>query len=128
GEDFAWVQFEFESGMPGFLDANRYNENTAEDPRLTFGSVTLEGNKGTLRLYDDGRIGLQLLGQVEETHHYDFQKKNFAGDCVFATQKHFVDALISEKPFETNVADYLNNLKVQKAIYDSHENNKIVRL
>ncbi len=128
GEDFAWVQFEFESGVLGFLDANRYNENTAEDPRLTFGSVSLEGNKGTIRLYDDGQISLQLLGQEEEPHQYDFEKKNFAGDCVFATQKHFIDALISKKPFETNVVDYLNNLKVQQAIYVSHENNRIVRL
>src|SRR5680860_251015 len=59
GEDFAWVQFEFEKGALGFLDANRYNENTAEDPRLTFGAVLIEGNEGSLRLYDDGSITIQ---------------------------------------------------------------------
>lgn len=120
GEDFAWVNFSFDNGMLGFLDANRFNETTAKDPRLTFGEVLIEGNLGSLRLYEDGRITTKLLGKKENTHHYDYKKINFAGDCVFKTQKHFVKQLIACKPFETDVVKYLENLIIQNAIYESN--------
>lgn len=121
GEDFAWVQFEFTNGVLGFLDANRFNENTAEDPRLTFGSIWIEGNKGTIRLFDNGTITTQFLGEKENKHNYAYEKINFAGDCVYNTQKHFIDCLRSGDAFETGVEAYLDNIIVQDAIYESHE-------
>lgn len=121
GEDFAWVHLDFTLGTLGFIDANRYNENTSEDPRLTFGRILIEGNKGSLRSYDDGKITVQLLGQKEVEHKYEFEKINFAGDCVFATQQHFVNCLLSDLPFENEVSDYLKNLEVQEAVYASNE-------
>lgn len=126
GEDFAWVQFEFAQGTLGFLDANRYNESTAANPRLTFGSVLLEGNAGSIRLYEDGRITIQLLGERERDHVYTFEDRNFAGDCVFATQQHFVVQLMSGGEFETGVADYLGNLRVQGAVYASAAGGMVV--
>lgn len=128
GEDFAWVQFEFENGVLGFLDANRFNENTSDDPRLTFGNICIDGNKGTLRLFDDGTITTQLLGQKEKKHEYYLKKINFAADCVYNTQKHFIDALQAKKPFETDVEDYLNNIIVQDAIYESNKKRKPVKI
>lgn len=119
GEDFAWVHFDFANGTLGFLDANRYNENTAVDPRLTFGTMLIEGNKGSIRSYDDGKITTQLLGKKEVKHNYRFENINFAGDCVHATQRHFADCILLKKPFETPVTTYLRNLKVQEAIYES---------
>lgn len=121
GEDFAWVHFDFANGMLGFLDANRYNENMADDPRLTFGTVLIEGNKGSMRLYDDGVITIQLLGEKENIHEYSFEKINFSGDCVYATQKHFMDQLLSGAPFETDISLYLKNLIVQDKIYESSQ-------
>lgn len=119
GEDFAWVNFDFANGGLGFLDANRYNENTSEDPRLTFGAVLIEGDKGSLRLYDDGKITVQLLGEKERPHQYTFKKQNFAGDCVFATQQHFIANLQSGAPFETDVSNYIPNISVLEKIYES---------
>ncbi len=121
GEDFAWVHFDFASQALGFLDANRYNENTTEDPRLTFGAVLIEGNEGSLRLYDDGKITVHPLGEPERPHKYTFQNQNFSGDCVFNTQSHFINNLISGNPFETEVSSYLQNLKVLEKIYESNE-------
>lgn len=121
GEDFAWVNFEFKNGVLGFLDANRFNENTSEDPRLTFGSIWVEGNQGTIRLYDDGSITIQLLGEKEISHKYLFQKINFAGDCVYNTQEHFINCLVNGDTFETDVETYLDNIVVQDAIYKSYE-------
>lgn len=128
GEDFAWVNFDFANGTLGFLDANRYNETTAEDPRLTFGSLLLDGNKGSLRLYEDGQITIKKLGESEKEHSYQFEKINFAGDCVYATQKHFAECLLTGKPFETDVAQYLDNIRVQDAIYKSSEIGRAVKV
>lgn len=121
GEDFAWVHFEFANGVLGFLDANRYNENNSDDPRLTFGTVLIEGNKGSIRLYDDGKITIQLLGEKEKQHNYPYEKINFAGDCVYNTQKHFIECLRNGSEFETDVTSYLDNLIVQDKVYESAE-------
>jgi len=128
GEDFAWVNFDFANGGLGFLDANRYNENTSENPRLTFGTVLIEGDKGSLRLYDDGKITVQLLGKQEHEHNYRFIKKNFAGDCVFATQQHFVSSLVSQTPFETNVSSYIPNILVLEKIYESSKRSAPIKV
>lgn len=128
GEDFAWVNFDFMNGTLGFLDANRYNETTAEDPRLTFGTVLIDGNKGSIRLYEDGKITIKKLGEPEREHSYSFEKINFAGDCVYTTQLHFVECLLNESSFETDVFDYLENIQVQDAIYRSAEIGRAVKV
>jgi len=48
GEDLAWVNFDFNNGAVGFLDANRYNESLSDNPRCTFGKVLVEGNNGSI--------------------------------------------------------------------------------
>lgn len=50
---------------------------------------------------------------------YHYEPKNFAGDCVYFTQRHFIDQFIQDQPFETNGQDYLRNLQLQEAIYNS---------
>ena len=119
GEDCGLLLFEFESGAVGLWDANRFNESRAEDPRYTFGEMLVEGDGGSLRLEDDGRIMVQLLGQPEYEHHYQHTHRGFGGDCVWATQRHFIDALKSGTPFETAGPDYLRTLRTVEAIYQS---------
>lgn len=125
GEDFALVNFEFaNSGMLGVWDANRYNEPNYENPRLTFGEFQIDGLGGTIRLYADGKITIQKLGEKEVNHPYEYKTINFAGDCVYNTQRHFIDCLISGSEFETNGPDYLKSLAVQEMIYKSAESKK----
>lgn len=119
GEDTAFIHFEFEKSGSAIWDANRYNESEAEDPRFTFGTCLLEGNKGALKLKTDGRIMLHPLGETPVELSYPLEKKNFAGDCVYATQAHFVQALRNRLPFETNGRDYLKTLLVLEAVYES---------
>ena len=121
GEDFAWVQFDFSNGGYGFIDANRYNESLSENPRLTFGAVLLEGNKASIRLYENGKITIQKLGQKETPHPYSFEDRNFSGDCVYHTQKHFITQLLSEAQFETNIDGYLQNIRILEKAYESNE-------
>jgi predicted dehydrogenase len=119
GEDRALVLCDFANGATGLWDADRYHQSRSADPRYTFGDFTIEGNKGTIRLDEDGRISIQLLGAPEAEHRYHHSRIGFAGDCVLATMRHFIDGLIDGAPFETEGRDYLNTLAVVEAVYAS---------
>jgi predicted dehydrogenase len=119
GEDAATVMFDFDSGATGVWDGNRFNEPTSTDARFTFGEALVEGNGGTIRLYGTGRLTLQPLGDPEQEIRYEFRRHGFAGDCVLATQQHFVGCLRSGQPFETSGSEYLKSLAVVEAIYES---------
>jgi predicted dehydrogenase len=121
GEDCALLVFEFASGALGQWDANRYNETTALNPRYTFGEFLVEGNAGSIRLHNDSRLTLQRLGEPEKEIPYERADRNFAGDCCYFTQRHFVDRMLDGKPFETSGEDYLRTLTVQEAVYQSAE-------
>lgn len=121
GEDAGVINFEFNNGVLATWDANRYNESNNDNPRYTFGEMLIEGNKGSIRLYNNGNITIQSLGSTERVHTYFHQNINFAGDCVYATQRHFVDCLLHNQPFETNGKDYLKNVIIQEAAYQSNE-------
>lgn len=127
GEDAGTVLFEFHSGAEGIWDANRFNEPNAEDARFTFGEALIEGNGGAIRLYPDGRLTIQRLGEPETDHHYIALKQNFAGDCVLETQRHFVNCLLNSLPFETGGEQYLKTLDVQEAVYASAASRQPVR-
>lgn len=105
--------------MLAVWDANRYNEPNYENPRLTFGEFQIDGLEGTIRLYSNGKITIQKLGKPEKEHPYKMQPIHFAGDCVYNTQRHFIDCLLTGKKFETNGFDYLKSLAVQEAVYRS---------
>ena len=119
GEDAAYIVFEYEGGALAIWDANRYNESRAEDPRFTFGTCLVEGNKGSLLLETDGSLSLHLLGEEAVKLSYPLEKKNFSGDCVYATQVHFIHALSHDLPFETEGRDYLHTLTILEAVYES---------
>ncbi|QDT62651.1 putative oxidoreductase YcjS [Stieleria bergensis] len=127
GEDSGTVVFEFQSGAQGLWDANRYNESNAKNPRYTFGQTLVEGSGGSIRLLTDGRLLIQRLGQSEQPHHYNPSAANFAGDCVFATQQHFIACLLNDQPFETSGSEYLKTLQVQEAVYQSAQARTPVR-
>lgn len=119
GEDCALVLLDFASGAQGIIDGNRYNDANHPNPRYTFGTTIVEGNGGTLRLYLDGRLTLQKLGKTEVDVDYHHEPVGFAGDCVFALQKHFLEAFASGHPFETGGEDYLQSLQVLEGAYES---------
>jgi predicted dehydrogenase len=119
GEDCGLLIFEFATGAIGVWDANRYNESTSADPRYTFGEFLVEADGGSIRLAPDGTLSVQKLGEPERRHDYDHERRGFSGDCVFATQQHFVARLRDGGPFETEGAAYLRTLAVVEALYES---------
>ncbi len=52
--------------------------------------MVIDGINGTIRLYPDGRLSIQTLGEKEIDIPYHHEDINFSGDCVYATQKHFI--------------------------------------
>ena len=127
GEDTGLLVFEFHSGAVGVWDANRYNECNDPDPRYTFGEFLVEGNGGSIRLCLDGRLTIQPLGKEETEHAYRRERRSFGGDCVCVTQRHFVDCMLGDRPFETDGDDYLRTLAVQEAVYRSAQTRQPVR-
>lgn len=119
GEDCGLLVFQFAGGTVGVWDCNRCNESNFPDPRYTFGEFLVEGNGGSIRLAGDGTITIQKLGEPEQTHEYAHNRNGFASDCVFATQRHFVERLRDGAPFETDGLAYLQNLVIQEAFYES---------
>jgi predicted dehydrogenase len=128
GEDSGLMLLNFESNATALWDANRYNESNFNPSRYTFGEYLVEGSKGTIRLYSDGKITIQNLGKSEKEHSYVHNNIGFAGDCCYIFQRDFIDNLFSGKPFETNGTNYLKTLEVQEAVYKSAETNLPVSL
>ncbi|WP_299554140.1 Gfo/Idh/MocA family oxidoreductase [Seonamhaeicola sp.] len=128
GEDSGLVVLNFENNSHAIWDANRYNENNFKKSRYTFGEYLIDGSKGSIRLYSDGTITVQNLGEAEKKHEYTHNDVGFAGDCCYIFQRDFIDKLISGDPFETNGENYLKTLKVQEAVYKSAEINAPVIL
>jgi D-apiose dehydrogenase len=130
GEDCGLLVFEFASGTIGLWDANRYNEPNVPPPeaRYTFGEFQIEGSAGSIRLYLDGRITVQELGGREADIAYPHERRGFAGDCCYFTQRHFVDRMLDGQPFETSGGEYLKTLAVEEAAYRSAANGVSVSL
>jgi predicted dehydrogenase len=128
GEDAAQLVCGFASGATATLDASRYNEADATDPRYTFGTVRLDGSKGHLELDLEGHLTLKLLGQPARRLDYPHPREGFAGDCVYALQRHFVDCMASGAQFENTGEDYLKSTALMEACYRSHATRQVVTL
>ena len=73
-------------------------------------------------------IRVKRLGQPAAELDYARERKNFAGDCVFFLQRHFVDCMLSGHEFESRGHDYLKNVRIVDAAYESARTGSIVRV
>lgn len=119
GEDSALIVCQMDGGVTAVLDANRFNESSADNPRYTFGTVRIEGSQGHLELDFDGSICIKRLGEPAVDHAYSPARNGFAGDCVHAVQRHFVDSWIAGTEFESTVTDYLKSVRMVETAYES---------
>jgi len=126
GEDAAQIVCGFASGATAILDASRYNEADTANPRYTFGLVRLDGSKGHLELDLEGNLTLKLLGQPSRVLDYPHTREGFAGDCVYAIQRHFVDRMADGAPFENTGEDYLKSTALMEACYRSQSTGQVV--
>ena len=128
GEDQALVVFTFADGTTALLDANRYNESDTDDPRYTFGKITLEGSKGAVYIESDSTLFYKPLGEQRVQVEYERSNVNFAGDCVFHAQSAMMTAYKGQFNFETRAEVYLRNMAILEAVYESAETNLPVKV
>jgi predicted dehydrogenase len=128
GEDAGIVLLTFKCGATAVLDANRFNENEAQNPRYTFGHMRIDAELGHLEMGCDGEIRIKPLGQPSRRHDYAHRDVSFAGDCVYALQRHFVDCCLTGEPFESTGEDYLRTVRAVEAVYESAEKGQAVNL
>jgi predicted dehydrogenase len=128
GEDAGQLLLRFQSGATAYWDANRYNESEAESPRYTFGELRIDGTAGHLTMDASSAIRIKRLGEPGTELRYARERKNFAADCVYFLQRHFVDCMLSGREFETNGPDYLKNVRIVEAAYESARSGATVRL
>ena len=119
GEDAGLVMFSFANGADGLFDGNRLNDHESDNPRRTMGEMWLEGTAGVLRLDGSARIWWKPHGELEREHPYAWTDRAFAGDAVYALQRHVVAHLRDGGSLENTARDYLRNLDIEEAVYRS---------
>ncbi len=128
GEDSGQLVLGFASGATAILDANRYNENDAANPRLTFGELRVDASLGHVTLDTDGALYRKPLGAPTYRHDYAWVDRGFGGDSVYALQRHFVEQFRNGGEFESTGQDYLRTIKVVEACYASAATGQIIDL
>ena len=128
GEETGQVFFRFANGATAIWDANRYNEVESPSPRYTFGQMRIDAMGGHITLDTEANLRIKPLGQSGSDIEYPHRNVNFAGDCVYALQRHFVDSMRTGEEFEANGDDYLKTLAVVDAVYESARTGKVVGL
>jgi predicted dehydrogenase len=126
GEDAAYLLFEFANQASGLFDGSRLNDHLADDCRLTFGEMLVEGSAGVLRLDGFGRIWWRPHGGGEKELAYSWRNRNFSGDCVFHFQRHVIDHLSQGTPIENLGRAYLKNYHIEEAVYRSAQEHRRV--
>ena len=115
GEDLAIILLSHASGLLGSIDGNRYTEGGYYVPRdgsPPLGEATFEGEEALLTLTTEGHLLRNGVSIWQNTIHAGYR-----GDCVLATQRHFVDHLRNGTPIETDAAEYLKSVAVMEAAY-----------
>ena len=120
GEDAGIILFDFADGTRGVFDGNRLVDHAAENRRLTMGEMLIEGSDAVMRLDGDGRLFLRRHGHNDEQElSYEWENRGFAGDCVFRLQQHVVDHFAGRGDIMNTGRDYLANLAIEQAVYQS---------
>jgi len=129
GEDAGYMLFDFANGVRALFDGNRHLDHAADNHRMTLGECLIEGSSGTLSLTGDGSVALRHFGQTEDTKILPAKNwPGFAGDCVFNLQQHVVHALLQNTELENTAEDYLSNLRIEEAVYQSAASHKRINL
>lgn len=129
GEDAGHVVIEMVNGATAILDANRLSDHPASNRRRTLGEMLVEAEAGVVTITGDGDILLRRHGENSlEAVDYQWRDVDFGGDCVYRTQAAAVSALLGRAPAINTAEQYLVNLRIEEAIYESHEQGRRIVL
>jgi D-apiose dehydrogenase len=129
GEDAGIFVMTMQSGARAVFDGNRCADHIATNRRLTMGDMIVEGSAGFLRLDGEGRLFRRDHGSNDERPHaFEWQDIDFGGDCVYRTQRAFIDALTSGTVPANRADQYLANILIEDAVYRSHADGRRITL
>ena len=128
GEDAGIIVFAFEGGARGVFDGNRLADHAAENRRLTMGEMLIEGRRAPCAWMATAGCSCAARPNDEERVSYDWQDVGFGGDCVYRLQRHVVDHLLGRGPLVNTGAEYLTNLRIEQAVYDSGQSGQRLSL
>jgi predicted dehydrogenase len=129
GEDAGHILFEHPGGARALFDGNRHLDHAADNLRRTMGEALVEGTEGTLNLWGDGSVTLRRFGGVETSTILPADTwDGFGGDCVNALQCHVVSGVLDGTPLENRAEDYLEVIRVERAIYLAAEQGRRIVL
>lgn len=131
GEDAGMLLLDHTSGVQSLFDGNRLVDCTADNPRKTMGEMSIEGEKGVLRLDGQGLLHFRAFGEQKEclvplAGHVD--DTSFGGGCVEALIRHVVAAVKGQGALENTVGDYLPVIRASEAAYASAEQRRKITL
>jgi predicted dehydrogenase len=126
GEDCMLAQFNFENGVIGTIDANRYTGRAF--PSVTFGDFTLEGERAKIRVTPRGELFQTVYGQEEQSIELPATPQGYKGDSVFALQEHLMNCLRSGAISESEGREYLKTTAAVFACYASAGAGQVVRV
>ncbi len=122
GEDAGLVVFGWEDVRRALFDGNRLADHPAENARLVMGEALAEGSDAAIAIDGDGRVARRRRGEAEWTDiPVPVRADEFGGGCVRALQDHVLACLAEGRTPENTAADYLRNLEIVEAIYESHQ-------
>ncbi|MGC1494205.1 MAG: Gfo/Idh/MocA family oxidoreductase [Sulfitobacter sp.] len=131
GEDAGLLIMNHDSGVQSLFDGNRLSDHVADNPRKTMGEMTIEGEKGALRLDGQGQLYFRPFATAQETilpitGHVD--EDSFGGGCVEALIRHVVDAALGRGKIENTSAEYLPVIRATQAAYASAQQGRKIIL
>lgn len=129
GEDAGHVLFEHPGGVRALFDGNRHLDHAADNLRRTMGEALVEGTTGTITLLGDGSVGLRRFGQsASASLLLPDTWDGFGGDCVHALQCHVISGVLKGTALENRAQEYLEVIRLERAIYASAEQGQRVGL
>ena len=124
GEDYALIRVEFQSGADGMIDANRVSGPVPVP--VTLGTSRMEGDRGMIRLDEQGGLHVAKYGEPETEHAFATPEQGYKGDSVKATNEHLAACLRDETPCESEGKEYLKTVALVEACYESSRTGKPV--
>ncbi len=122
GEDVAMLAVSFASGALGWLDFSWCAAPDRARPEWALNETVVEGSAATVRVMTDGSLELISPNGNAERRPVDLPPNDLVYvDGYAATQRHFIEGLLSGRDHETSAADNLKTMDVVWAAYRSAE-------
>ena len=121
-EDQAIIVLSHANWVHGWVDGHRFLNPIPPGPAM--GDAQLEGEDGVISILATGDI---LLNNAR-VWSSDVAPTVYGGDCVRATQLHFISCLNDGSPFESGGRSYLHTFAAVEAAYRSSSEQRCIPL